>query len=217
MLNEQKNAGDSGYEEKRSKSEGCLAFKKAEFKGSYESTARLLGLPQFAFAGRSNVGKSSLINAILNRKIAYVSKNPGKTILINVIEVNGRFYLVDLPGYGYARRSKSMRNKWRITIEDYIKNSNLLSHLFVLIDSRHKPMESDLMFIEWLRFYKKPFSVVFTKIDKATQKDISSNIKYLKDKFGSFNYFLTSSKKRKGIDKLCDFISSSAESVIFNL
>ncbi|WP_022670318.1 ribosome biogenesis GTP-binding protein YihA/YsxC [Hippea alviniae] len=216
MLDEQKNIGDSGHEEERSEPKGCLAFKKAEFKGSFESAARLLSLPQFAFAGRSNVGKSSLINALLRRKIVYVSKNPGKTILINAIEVNERFYFIDLPGYGYARRSKEMRNRWRITIEDYLKNSNLLYHVFVLIDSRHKPMDSDVMFIEWLKFYKRPFSVVFTKTDKSTQKDISSNIKYLKEKFGSLNYFLTSSKKRKGIDKLCDFIMELSESFPVN-
>ncbi|WP_025209548.1 ribosome biogenesis GTP-binding protein YihA/YsxC [Hippea sp. KM1] len=209
MFEQKKDAGDFGYNDQRGQADGCLAFKKAVFEGSYED-ARLLGLPQIAFAGRSNVGKSSLINAILNRKITYVSKNPGKTIMINAIKVNDRFYFIDLPGYGYARRSKQMRNKWRKTIEDYLKNSNLLYHVFVLIDSRHLPMDSDVVFLDWLRFYKKPFSVVFTKTDKSTQKSISASISYLKQQIGNFNYFLTSSKKKKGIDRLCEFIGERA-------
>lgn len=130
--------------------------------------------------------------------------------MINAIKVNDRFYFIDLPGYGYARRSKQMRNKWRKTIEDYLKNSNLLYHVFVLIDSRHLPMDSDVVFLDWLRFYKKPFSVVFTKTDKSTQKSISASISYLKQQIGNFNYFLTSSKKKKGIDRLCEFIGERA-------
>ncbi len=167
-------------------------------------------MPQFAFAGRSNVGKSSLINAILGRKIAYVSKSPGKTILINFYKVNDVFFIVDLPGYGYAKRSKSLRQKWRYIIENYLKNANLLYHVFVLVDSRHLPMESDLMFIDWLKFYDKDFSVVFTKTDKSTQKSISDGLRCLKDKYGDINYFLTSSTKKKGINKLCDFIVNKA-------
>ncbi|AEA33426.1 ribosome biogenesis GTP-binding protein YihA/YsxC [Hippea maritima] len=210
MPNQEKNNGDFRHCEKHGEANGCLSFKKAIFEGSYED-ARLLGLPQIAFAGRSNVGKSSLINAILSRKIAYVSKNPGKTVMINAIKVNDRFYFIDLPGYGYARRSKQMRNKWRKTIEDYLKNSNLLYHVFVLVDSRHLPMDNDIMFLDWLRFYKKTFSVVFTKTDKSTQKDISANISYLKKQIGNFSYFLTSSKKKRDIDKLCDFIAERVE------
>ncbi len=182
-----------------------FSFKDVSFEGSFDS-ARLFHLPQFAFAGRSNVGKSSLINAILNRRIAYVSKNPGKTILINFYKVEGTFFIVDLPGYGYAKRSKSLRQKWKYIIEDYLKNANLLYHVFVLIDSRHLPMDSDLMFMDWLKFYSKDFSIVFTKVDKASQKSISEGLKHLKEKYDNINYFLTSANKRKGIDKLCDFI-----------
>lgn len=151
-----------------------------------------------------------MINAILNRKIAYVSKNPGKTVLINFYKVNDIFFIVDLPGYGYAKRSKSLRQKWKYIIEDYLKSANLLYHVFVLIDSRHLPMDSDLMFIDWLKFYGKDFSVVFTKTDKATQKSISDGLKYLKGKCGDVNYFLTSAHKKRGIDKLCDFIVDRA-------
>jgi len=158
------------------------------------------------------VGKSSLINSIFKRKIARVSKNPGKTILINFYKVNDNFFVVDLPGYGYAKRSKSLRQKWKYIIEDYLKNANLLYHVFVLIDARHLPMDSDLMFIDWLKFYGKEFSVVLTKIDKATQKSISENLIFLKENIGTFNYFLTSARQKKGIDKLCEymFIRSSS-------
>lgn len=205
----QKDVCDIKHTNKHGGAEGCLALKRVFFEGSFDNV-RLLHLPQFAFAGRSNVGKSSLINAILNRKIAYVSKNPGKTVLINFYKINDMFFIVDLPGYGYAKRSKSLRQKWRYIIENYLKNANLLYHVFVLVDSRHLPMESDLMFIDWLKFYNKDFSVVFTKTDKATQKSISDGLRYLKDKYGNINYFLTSSTKKKGINKLCDFIVSKA-------
>lgn len=156
------------------------------------------------------MGKSSLINAILNRRIARVSKTPGKTVLINLYRVNDMFFVVDLPGYGYAKRPKSMRQKWQKIIEDYLKNANLLYHVFVLIDSRHLPMESDIMFIEWLKYYGREFSVVFTKIDNTTQKTISSNIKHLRERVGEFNYFLTSSSKKRGLSKLCKFILERA-------
>ena len=146
----------------------------------------------------------------MNRKIAYVSKNPGKTVLINFYRVNDMFFIVDLPGYGYAKRSKSLRQKWKYIIEDYLKNANLLCHVFVLIDSRHLPMDSDIMFIDWLKFYGRDFSVVFTKTDKATQKSISDGLKFLKERCGEVNYFLTSARKKRGIDKLCDFIVDRA-------
>ncbi len=152
------------------------------------------------------MGKSSLINAITSRKIAFVSKNPGKTVLINVFVVNNNFYIIDLPGYGYAKRSKAIRNRWKKIVEEFLFNANMLFHTFALIDSRHKPLDSDMGFIKWLKFYKKEFSVVFTKTDKAKQKDISENIKYIENKFGKFNYFLTSSVKKKGVDKICEFI-----------
>ncbi len=172
-----------------------------------------LPLIQFAFCGRSNVGKSSLINALLSRKIAFVSKSPGKTILINTFLINESFYIVDLPGYGYAKRSKSMRRRWQKTIEEYLSKSNMLFHIFVLIDSRHKPQDSDMEFIRWLKFFKRDFSVVFTKIDKSKQQDISKNIKFIENEHGKFKYFLTSSKKKKGMDKMCSFIFDFLENI----
>jgi len=147
-----------------------------------------------------------LINAILSRKIAFISKNPGKTILINTFLVNENFYMVDLPGYGYAKRSKEMRNKWKQIIEEYLQSSNMLFHIFVLIDSRHTPLKSDMEFVRWLKFYNKSFSVVFTKTDKSKQKIIAESIKYLENEYGKITYFLTSSKQKKGLDKLCEFI-----------
>lgn len=212
MSHKETHNGDSKYNRQSDSTDHCLAFKKATFEGSFDSAARLLPLNQFAFAGRSNVGKSSLINAILNRKIAYVSKNPGKTIMINAIRVydtKGQFFLIDLPGYGYARRSKTMRNNWRKTIEDYLIQANLLKHVFVLIDARHSLMESDAMFLDWLKYFNRPYSVILTKTDLARQSDISTLLKQLKPYIND-NYFLTSSKKKKGISKLCDFIRKLA-------
>lgn len=201
-----KNAGHAGYDKKRSGVDNCLKFKSVIFDNSYDSSPTRLPLPQIAFCGRSNVGKSSLINAVLSRKIAYISKNPGKTVLINTFLVNENFYLVDLPGYGYARRSKEMRNKWKQIIEEYLQFSNMLFHIFVLIDARHMPLKSDMEFIRWLKFYDKSFSVVFTKTDKSNQKNISESIKFLEKEYGKITYFLTSSKQKKGLNKLCEFI-----------
>ncbi len=202
-----KNSYSYGYTKKQHNQDNCLNFiKKSSFVTSYDRTPEDLSLAQFAFCGRSNVGKSSLINAILNRKLAFTSKSPGKTILINVFLINENFYIVDLPGYGYAKRSKELRNKWKNSIEGYLLKSTLLLCVFVLIDSRHPAQDSDLMFIEWLKANNKEFSIIFTKADKSKQKDISDNIKYLKSRFGEFNFFITSSKKKKGTDKLCGFI-----------
>lgn len=114
--------------------------------------------------------------------------------------------MVDLPGYGYAKRSKEMRNKWKQIIEEYLQSSNMLFHIFVLIDSRHTPLKSDMEFVRWLKFYNKSFSVVFTKTDKSKQKIIAESIKYLENEYGKITYFLTSSKQKKGLDKLCEFI-----------
>ncbi len=177
-------------------------IRSVKFEASYDEAPLRLPLPQIAFCGRSNVGKSSLINAILSQNIAFVSKKPGKTALINLFLVNDSFYLVDLPGYGYAKRSKRMLMKWQRTIEDYLKNANLLKHLFVLIDSRHPPQKSDLDFIEWLQFHSKPFSVVLTKIDKATQKQIHLTSQMLRSEFGIERIFTVSSVKKRGIEEL---------------
>lgn len=186
-------------------------IKSVKFDSSYPSAPKL-ELPQFAFCGRSNVGKSSLINAVLNRKIARISKTPGKTTLINTFIINEMFYLVDLPGYGYAKRSKSMLKSWKHMIDSYLKYSVNLIMVYVLIDSRHKAMKSDIDFIEWLVYYRKPFNIIFTKSDKSSQKTVNENIENL-IKQSNIPYFLTSAQKKKGIDKICNSMRTSLENV----
>ena len=124
-------------------------------------------LPEYAFIGRSNVGKSSLINMLTGRKgLAKTSSMPGKTLLINHFLINGSWYIVDLPGYGYAKRGKDMRDKLRRMIEGYVGQREQMTNLFVLIDSRHAPQKIDLEFMQWLGENGVPFSIVFTKMDK---------------------------------------------------
>ena len=124
-------------------------------------------MPEYAFIGRSNVGKSSLINMLCNHKgLAKTSGKPGKTQLINHFLINDRWYLVDLPGYGYAKTSKSQREKWQKFIEQYLKKRENLMNVFVLIDSRHEPQKIDLEFMQWLGQNGIPFSMIFTKVDK---------------------------------------------------
>lgn len=129
-------------------------------------------LPEYAFIGRSNVGKSSLINMLTNQKnLAKISGKPGKTRLINHFIINGNWYLVDLPGYGYAKISKSERKKWEQMIRQYLlKRKNLLG-VFVLVDARHEPQNADLEFMQWLGESQVPFVMVFTKTDKLTPKE----------------------------------------------
>ena len=124
-------------------------------------------LPEYAFIGRSNVGKSSLINMLTGKKgLAMTSQKPGKTLLINQFLINGQWYLVDLPGYGFAQRGKEGRENIQRIIEDYILEREQLTNLFVLIDCRHEPQKIDLEFMEWLGENEIPFSLIFTKIDK---------------------------------------------------
>jgi GTP-binding protein len=133
-------------------------------------------LPEFAFIGRSNVGKSSLINMLTGRKgLAKVSGSPGKTRMINHFLINGRWYLVDLPGYGFAKISKQERIRHRHLIEDYLLNRKTLKRVFLLIDSRHEPQKIDLEFMSGLLRYDIPFTILFTKTDKLTRNEIRRN------------------------------------------
>lgn len=133
---------------------------------------------EYAFIGRSNVGKSSLINMLTGQKnLAMTSSTPGKTMLINHFLINDSWYIVDLPGYGYARRSKGDRDRLEKMIKDYILYRRQMTNLFVLIDSRHKPQKIDLEFFDWLGENGIPFSIVFTKIDKQSALATSRNIK----------------------------------------
>ncbi len=134
-------------------------------------------MPEFAFAGRSNVGKSSLINKILNRKsLARVSGTPGKTITINFYNVDDTIHLVDLPGYGYAKRSKEEVKKWGNMMEDYLAGRQQLVQTILLVDSRHAPTQDDITMCEWIRHYHDRVIVVATKLDKLRKRDIEPNL-----------------------------------------
>ena len=191
-----------------------MIIKSAEFVIS-NSDYRLCaqdGKPEYAFIGRSNVGKSSLINMITNKKgLAMTSSKPGKTTLINHFIINDQWYLVDLPGYGFARRSKENREKLRGIIEDYILEREELINLFLLVDVRHEPQLIDLEFMEWLGENDVPFSIVFTKSDKLSTLRLQSNVEAYKDKLKESwdelpPLFITSSEKKLGRDELIDYI-----------
>ncbi len=177
--------------------------------------------PEFAFIGRSNVGKSSLINMLCNQKnLAKISSSPGKTQLINHFEItsppaplqNGeglgvRWYLVDLPGYGFAKVSQSQRKKWEKMIKDYIQKRENLLNLFVLIDARHSPQKIDLEFVNQLGEWKVPFCLVFTKADKELQKVVSRNVNDFLSTMQEHwvelpTHFVTSAIKKQGREKL---------------
>ena len=172
--------------------------------------------PEYAFIGRSNVGKSSLINMIVdNHKLAKTSGTPGKTQLINhfIIEntADESWYLVDLPGYGYAKASLSKRRQWGQMIENYLRKRENLANVFVLIDSRHSPQKIDLEFINQLGEWQIPFSLVFTKADKETQKEVSKNVKAFLDalrKTWQFlpQHFVTSAVKKVGRKQILEWI-----------
>jgi GTP-binding protein len=164
--------------------------------------------PEYAFIGRSNVGKSSLINMIVdNHKLAKTSGTPGKTQLINHFVVENTddksWYLVDLPGYGFAKVSQSKRRQWEQMIENYLRKRENLVNVFILVDSRHSPQKIDLEFMDQLGKWQIPFSIVFTKADKETQKVVSKNVKAFLDalrKTWQFlpQHFVTSAVKKTG-------------------
>ena len=172
-------------------------------------------LPEYAFIGRSNVGKSSLINAMLNHKdLAKTSQTPGKTQLINSFEINENWYLTDLPGYGYARVSKSMRKDFEKLITNYIVNRKNLVNLFVLIDSRHTPQKIDIEFIEWCGENGVPFSIVFTKGDKLKPNALLANVEHYKTELLKTweelpDIFVTSAEKREGTDDILKLIAKT--------
>ncbi len=168
--------------------------------------------PEYAFIGRSNVGKSSLINMLTGKKsLAMTSATPGKTMLINHFIVNDSWYIVDLPGYGYARRSKADRDRLEQIIKSYILGRQQMTNLFLLIDSRHEPQKIDLEFMEWLGENSVPFSIVFTKIDKqsalATDRKIADYCTKLLEQWEELPpIFKTSSEDRRGRDAILDYI-----------
>lgn len=171
-------------------------------------------LTEYAFIGRSNVGKSSLINMLTgHNKLAKTSATPGKTMLINHFIINNEWYLVDLPGYGFANRGKKERAKLEQMIAGYILQRDHLTNLFVLIDCRHAPQQIDLEFINWLGESNVPFSIVFTKADKLSRQKLNENIAaYMKHLSQDWDplppYFVTSSENRTGHDELLDYIEN---------
>ena len=169
-------------------------------------------MPEYAFIGRSNVGKSSLINHLTGRrKLAKTSSTPGKTQLINHFIINDKWYLVDLPGYGWAQTSKTNKAAWKKMINSYLEERVNLACVFVLVDSRHDAQVIDLEFMQWLGEAEIPFSIVFTKIDKLRKNQVQSNIaSYKKTMRQTWEelppVFVTSSVNREGGEEILDFI-----------
>lgn len=177
------------------------------------------GKPEYAFIGRSNVGKSSLINMLTGRnKLAMTSSMPGKTLLINHFIVNDEWYLVDLPGYGYAKRSKAQNEQLQHIISDYILDREQMTLLFVLIDSRHEPQKIDMEFFRWLGENGVPFSIVFTKADKLTRTALATNVEAYKNTLLEEweelpPLFVTSSETSLGRDELLQYINEINETL----
>lgn len=169
-------------------------------------------LPEYAFIGRSNVGKSSLINMLTGRRgLAKTSQTPGKTLLINHFRINNAWYIVDLPGYGYARRSKDQRQQLERIIRGYIMTRRQMTNLFVLVDSRLKPQKIDTDFMQWLGESGIPFAIVFTKLDKlGRQAGMEAIEAYKRELLETWEelppIFLTSSEDGRGRDQLLDYI-----------
>lgn len=176
-------------------------------------------LPEYAFIGRSNVGKSSLINMLTGKKgLAMTSQKPGKTLLINHFMINDNWFLVDLPGYGFAQRGKEGRQNIQRIIEDYILEREQLTNLFVLLDSRHEAQKIDLEFMEWLGENGVPFSIIFTKTDKISKGRVKENLKAYQDKLlESWEelppILLSSSEKKEGREEILDFIDEINKSL----
>lgn len=191
-----------------------MIIRDVEFVGSFEHEHQCPndGLPEYAFIGRSNVGKSSLINMITGRKdIARISSTPGKTQTINYYKINDSWYLVDLPGYGYAKISKTARKKWRTMIERYLQLRKSLQCVFTLIDSRIPLQKNDSEFLDWLGENRIPFVIAYTKIDKvrvtkrdahvqAIQEGLLQSWEFLPDQF------VTSAETREGREDILNFI-----------
>ena len=171
-------------------------------------------IPEYAFIGRSNVGKSSLINMLVQRKgLAKTSSVPGKTVAINHFIVNRAWYLVDLPGYGYAQHSKKTREQWRVMINNYIMRRRNLVCTFVLVDARIEPQNNDLGFMGWLGDSQVPFCIVFTKADKVSRSELERNVeaykkRLLEDWEELPPIFITSSESGQGRDDILDYIEA---------
>lgn len=170
--------------------------------------------PEFAFIGRSNVGKSSLINMLTSRKgLAKTSGTPGKTQLINHFVINNNWYLVDLPGYGFAKTSQTNREKWEKMIRDYLLHRQNLLTTLVLIDSRLKPQLIDMEFMQWMGENELPFAIIFTKTDKLTKNELASNLAAYKKKLLDYweelpVMFITSAENTKGKEEVLNYLEA---------
>lgn len=201
-----------------------MEIKKTQFVISNSDVSKCpdTGLPEYAFIGRSNVGKSSLINMLTNRNgMAKTSATPGKTTLINHFIINDSWYIVDLPGYGYARRGNEGREAiWRI-INAYVLKREAMTCLFILLDCRHEPQKIDLEFMEFLGENGVPFAIVFTKADKLSKGALARNVEAYKARLlESWEelppIFYTSSEKRQGREELLDYIDEINSSLAHN-
>ena len=176
-------------------------------------------LPEYAFIGRSNVGKSSLINMLTNHsKLAMISSTPGKTLLINHFLINKKWYLVDLPGYGYALRGKKVQQQLKDIIESYILKREQLTNLFVLIDIRHEPQKNDMDFVRWLGENGIPFAMIFTKADKLnitkTRENVNNYMNILHEEWEELPpYFVSSSEKQTGKEEILNYIEKINKSL----
>lgn len=199
-----------------------MKIKTAEFVVSNTDVAKCPKerIPEYAFIGRSNVGKSSLINMLTgNQKLAKTSGKPGKTQLINHFKINDNWFLVDLPGYGYAQVSKKKRAGFQKFIKDYFLKREQLTCTFVLVDSRHEPQKIDLEFMEFLGENGVPFGIIFTKADKLKQSELNKNIKKYKQTLLNTvweempPYFITSAVNKKGQEETLNFIADINEQI----
>ena len=198
-----------------------MQINKAEFviSNTDVSKAPQEPLPEYAFIGRSNVGKSSLINMLTNqKKLAKTSGTPGKTQLINHFKINDEWFLVDLPGYGYAKTSKSSRIKFQKLITDYFEKRRNMVNAFVLVDVRHEPQKIDMEFMRWLGEDNIPFSIVFTKADNLSSNELGKNTRKYKRKFlqeweSLPTMFVTSANSKLGKDEILNYIGELNEMV----
>lgn len=198
-----------------------MKIKKTEFIKSSTSIKECptKGLPEFVFYGRSNVGKSSLINMITNnQKLSKISSKPGKTQLINHFLINGNFYLVDLPGYGWAKTSKENREKWDVMCKNFLIQSKKLALLFLLIDVRLKPQKIDIENVNYLGKNGIPINLIFTKCDKLGKEELKKNINLFNSELlnswkNSPDYFISSSVKKIGIDSILGQINKTIISI----
>jgi len=193
-----------------------MKIKKSVFVASFPDPGKCpkTEIPEFAFIGRSNVGKSSLLNYLVNKKsLAKTSSTPGKTRHLNYFLINDSFHFVDLPGYGFARFSKDERKKWEKIITKYIVTRKQLFHLFILVDARLEPQTVDINAINFMGKYQISFSIIFTKADKISKSKLKNNIQNFENRLKETweilpPYFITSATKKTGKDEILDFIGS---------